>query len=114
MNKDDLQVIQDRLVDIYNGFDRIDSVGICANLSNTRLNIEFEKTVSLNARNWKYFSGDRHYPVPSGDPEISPMQMYNNCDFDKMYTGNYGQMRLNLVEYLIELINKGKFKIVQR
>lgn len=59
---------------------------------------EAEFFLRLYAASWPLNSGQHNYPVPSGDPEISPLVAYYHMP---RWTGRYGQLRQQLLQHLI-------------
>ncbi len=59
-------------------------------------------------RSWPYFSGVMSYPVPSGDKEISAVEMYDkSLSREQMYGANeYGKLRRDLAEHCIKFLTK--------
>lgn len=53
---------------------------------------------------WPFFSGDARFPVPSWTPELSAERAYYRS-LDK-WSGEYGAMRLSLLFFLIEELEK--------
>lgn len=72
--------------------------GICNNA-----NLTEEEIVQCQElwSNWEFFSGWKwiNFPVPDPKGEISPKQIYLNTN--DVWTGRYGELRVNLLEYLI-------------
>lgn len=55
-------------------------------------------------RTWPKFSGTLSYPVPSTNPELSAEACFHFTS-DK-WSGEYGQLRRELLDYLIEELSK--------
>lgn len=52
---------------------------------------------------WPKFSGDISYPVPSTDKSLDEYHIY--CEYnkdDRLWTGEYGDLRKELLDFLIE------------
>ena len=80
--------------------------GICAN---TRYIVDDGSYVAYNvieylSPKWPKYSGDIAYPVPSPNGKETPMYAYNYSD--NLWTGEYGQLRYELLDFLIEELNK--------
>lgn len=79
--------------------------GICANLE--QLTGSYAKSyawVPEQTHDWPEFSGDLMYPVPSPTPGVSPEKAYHEAATEKtVWTGPYGEARLRLLDYLIEV-----------
>jgi len=54
-------------------------------------------------RSWPKFSGDAHYPVPSGIERVSAQSAYYQY---AKWTGNYGKMRRKLLDHCINELEK--------
>lgn len=66
-------------------------------------------------KEWKHFSGNSEYPVPSGDESTAPEHVYHSGEnlYDKRTT--YGKLRWDLIKhcakYLRNYVNKKKRKL---
>lgn len=87
-----------------------ESKGICENVirafsnnATTRYYENYAIVHRLKAHfiTWPKFSGDRAYPVPSECIGESGCSIYNRVH-DNMYIGEYGKLRMELIDYLIE------------
>lgn len=75
--------------------------GICRKLE--RLGVAFPYTfVAEYSRGWSRYSGNPHFPVPAPDGGC-PKNFFNN---NHKWSGEYGQLRLELIGYLIQKINE--------
>mgnify|MGYP006899689631 CR=1 FL=1 len=84
--------------------------GICENVQ--MYNIVRGKnlrTVVIHSRlkelfiGWPKFSGMRSYPVPIGDPNVTDISAAAYfMEAENMYIGDYGKLRIELIDYLIE------------
>lgn len=57
--------------------------------------------IEQGSKYWSNFSGDKNYPVPSTNREVSSQDMYEDIDGD-MWTGEYGTLRYELLDFLID------------
>ncbi len=79
--------------------------GLCAVTNLKSLSIDIRTKMF---RSWPYFSGVMSYPVPSGDKEISAVEMYDkSLSREQMYGANeYGKLRRDLAEHCIKFLTK--------
>lgn len=98
--------LHDALVDIRAkkkagfSFGGLDRVGICTL-------VHFEYAIKKSATqmkklwvDWPKYSGEIDYPVPSPDPIDNAQSIF--WGWKNKWTGEYGQLRYELLDYLIE------------
>jgi hypothetical protein len=52
---------------------------------------------------WNKYSGDCRYPVPSTNDDLTPKGMFGYAaDFGELWIGEYGDLRFELLDFLIE------------
>ena len=69
--------------------------GLCNNLE---LYFDFEPRYT----EWRYFSGDRVYPIPSDNKKLTPEEFY--WKRENLYSGEQLKYRLDLAEFLIKAL----------
>lgn len=89
------------LINIRAG-DRKPYVGICRHIQDDQQQYVFNGL----CKEWPKYSGDKEYPVPSVDPDDTPRDAYN-ASGDEVYEGEYGALRLELVDYCIDRLENG-------
>lgn len=109
---DDLQLKKDVLQALIsikeNGADDL-GAGICDNVveyieeSGVDLEDDYRKVylvIESLSPQWSKFSGDKSYPVPAIGEGISPCGEFHGSF--NMWTGEYGALRMELLDFLIE------------
>lgn len=84
--------------------------GICAALDYRGVRVYTSSYPSTNAdtflalcKKWPKYSGSEGYPVPSTDPKMSACSaFYDAMDRDVMWVGEYGALRMELLDFLIK------------
>jgi hypothetical protein len=86
------------------------STGICENVKravfNNATNKTYRRSYAIVQKlqdhfyNWPKFSGTRTYPVPSTYADVSAGSKYHKVS--NMYIGEYGKLRIELIDYLIK------------
>ena len=61
------------------------------------------KTNNSAFSSWEKCSSDISYPVPSPDEKMTAFECYHINDGSKKWTGEYGKLRLELLDHLIKL-----------
>jgi hypothetical protein len=70
--------------------------GICSNLPDIDVSMACD-FVEKYAKTWKHFSGSETYPVPGRHAAYRAAH-----DTGSMWTGEYGELRKDLLDHLIE------------
>jgi hypothetical protein len=92
------------LVEIENGHSR--AYGICywvteyMELPSIEDHVHFFSSINAIFLRWGFFSGILGFPVPAPDGS-DPFEIYFNSP-DSMYTGPYGEKRIELLKFMIE------------
>lgn len=60
----------------------------------------YVERISSVMQQWPKYSGDMKYPVPSTEDLLGPRHMYINSK--NLWTGEYGDLRKELLDFLIE------------
>lgn len=85
--------------------DRHQYTGICHGIAPVLGRHQLPRVMRL----WPEYSGTNHYPVPdvdgvmSGKPSPTQAMYYYAADNNLLYTGAYGEARLRLLDFLIDL-----------
>lgn len=110
-SKEHLSITLEALTAIKGGEITYTVTGICGN-ADTLLSLWCNDDTIFNVYNllevfcqgWDKHSSDSLYPVPSPIEGVAPMDAYD--DYDNKWTGEYGQLRYELLDFLIEELTK--------
>lgn len=64
--------------------------------------------VNLNCEGWKYFSGNHSFPIPSHIESLTPQELF--WSMEPRWSGEYGKMRRDLLDYLIKKVRYRVYK----
>lgn len=90
------------LIAIRDDTNRNDYVGICWHLQDDEQQYIFNSL----CKEWPEYSGVKDYPVPSVTPSYSPQDEYK-ASTNQVYKGEYGALRLDLVDFCIDKLENG-------
>lgn len=78
--------------------------GICGMLKLFNVDVYCSLDFDNLCRNWPKFSGNLNYPVPPANPgETAETEFWNAFNLETMWQGEYGALRMELLDYLIEV-----------
>lgn len=111
MDKEIYEIIKGALQDIIDGnLENVDQyLGICGNL---KRRLKYRKPIGIKAykysydfvgelsHDWKYFSGNSAYPIPSTHKDINEEDSFNNYPLD-MWKGKQLKLRQSLAKHLL-------------
>lgn len=99
--------LHEALVAIKNNPDRRNERGyngICGNLKLLGVDVYDSKEFEELVLSWPKFSGDVEYPVPPANPdETADTEFWHAFNRTTMWEGEYGALRMELLDYLIEV-----------
>ena len=101
-NKVTRNQIFDAFVKLKQDGPRYDDCGICVNIDClTGYKIaDICRIVGRLSKNWKHFSGDENFPVPSTSAKWSSSSAAH-FNVDNKWIGRYGRMRVQLLNHCI-------------
>lgn len=77
---------------------------ICGNLKLLGVDVYDSKEFDDLVRSWPKFSGNTSFPVPPVNPgETAETEFWNAFNRETMWQGEYGALRMELLDYLIEV-----------
>ena len=116
---EDKQYIQeDPEVDVIgseNAYSLDQTVGLCSNLDNnigTRYIDHVDEFLRFAFKKWEHFSGNTDYPIDDSysvkmeNPDTVYKSGRYSYDTLPLYTGEYGEKRFELVQHLLDLLQK--------
>ena len=105
-SKEHLSAVLEAMIRVKGGEIDATIFGICFNTSQIVGDdgcVAYDVIEYLSPK-WPKYSGDIAYPVPSPNGKETPMYAYNYSD--NLWTGEYGQLRYELLDFLIEELTK--------